>query len=121
MVAIMSLIAAAAGIGAYRAFRDSQVKTATMGARTIRGAIKSAWVMTGKSDCPTVSELVADHLLDEDSPRKDPWGQPWRVECSGDEASVGSDGPDAKRGTEDDIRIPPLHRGSGSAAPEDSS
>lgn len=118
-VAIMSLLATAIGIGAYRAWRDSQVKTAAMNARTIRGAVKSYWVTTSSGDCPTFADLVKQRALDEDSPRKDPWGTPWRIECSEEQVSVGSDGPDRKQGTEDDVRVPPLQRQS--AAADDSS
>lgn len=119
VVAIMALIAAAVGVGSFRYWREAQIKTATFGARTIRGAVKSWWVMGDKQGCPTVNELIEDRALDEDSPRKDPWGKPWRIECSGEQVSVGSDGPDGERGTPDDIRVPPLQRGA--AAPEDSS
>ena len=83
-----------------------------------RGAVKQYWVTTDNGGCPTVADLVEARTLDEDSPRKDPWGKPWRIECSEDRVSVGSNGPDQKPDTEDDIRVPPLTRGAGSAAPE---
>lgn len=118
-VAIMAMIAGAVGVGAYRAYRDSQVRTAAMNARTIRGAVKSYWVSADTGDCPTFADLVRGRALDEDSPRKDPWGTPWRIECSEDRVSVSSDGPDRKSGTDDDIRVPPLTRQS--AAADDSS
>jgi len=118
-VAIMSLIAAAVGIGAYRAFRDSQVKTAALNARTIRNAVKQYWVSSTNPDCPTFADLVKERALDEDSPRKDPWGSPWRIECADEQVSVGSDGPDKKPQTEDDVRVPPLRRAP--AAADDSS
>ena len=121
VVAIMSLIAAGVGVAAYKYWKDAQVKTATTGARTIRSAVKSYWVMTGKNGCPTVAELVSDDILDEDSPRTDPWGKPWRIECSEDHASVSSDGPDRAPGTDDDVRVPPLRSSSGIGAPADSS
>jgi general secretion pathway protein G len=120
VLAIMALIAGAVGVASYRFFKESQVKTATIGARTIRGAVKSWWVTTGSNGCPTLADLMQNRVLDEGSPRKDPWGKPWRIECSEDEVSVGSDGPDGASGTADDVRVPPLNR-NGIAAPEDSS
>ncbi len=110
VVAIMSLIAGAVGIGAYRAWQGAQNKTATLNARTIRGAVKSYWVTTSNGGCPTMGDLLAQRALDEDSPRKDPWGSAWRIECADDQVSVSSDGPDKRPGTEDDIRVPPLRR-----------
>src|SRR5262249_55231555 len=90
VVAIMSLVAAAVGVSAYRHWRHGQVDTARTAARTIRGGVKAWWVTTGRSDCPTVADLIRDHVLDEDSPQQDPWGKPWRIDCSDDEVSVGS-------------------------------
>lgn len=121
VVAIMSLLAAAVGVGAYRAWVDSQVKTATFGARTIRSAVRQWWVVGDNHGCPTMADLVQSRTLDEDSPQRDPWGKPWRIECSDDQVSVGSDGPDRERNTPDDVRVPPLRKDATTAAPEDSS
>ena len=44
--------------------------------------------------------------LDEDSPKKDPWGNDWRIRCDGTRVIVETDGPDRQRGTEDDVRVP---------------
>ena len=120
VVAIMSLIAAAVGVGAYRSWREAQVKTATFNARTLRGAVKQYWVTTDNGGCPTVTDLIEARTLDEDSPRKDPWGKPWRIECSEDRGGEGADGTEQRSGTEDDISVPPRERGAGRAAPEDS-
>ena len=121
VVAIMSLIAAGVGIAAYEYWNETRVRTAMTDARTLRGAVKSWWVLTGNDGCPTVAQLVRGRVLDADSARADPWGSPWRIECSEGEVSVISDGPDRKAGTEDDIRAPPLRRGQGFDAPDDSS
>jgi general secretion pathway protein G len=121
VVAIMSLIAAAVGVGAYKHWQHARLEAAAHGARTIRAAVQSSWIVTGTGDCPTVARLVAHGALDADSPQTDPWGKAWRIECSGDEVSVSSDGPDRIHRTEDDVRVPPLGRGRAAEAPEDSS
>lgn len=113
VLAILSLIAGAVGVAAYRSFQQAQVKTAITNARTIRGAVKSYWVMSERGGCPTVAQLIGERVLDEDSPRKDPWGSNYRIECSEDQVSVSSDGPDRRAGTEDDVRVPPLDRRAG--------
>jgi type II secretory pathway pseudopilin PulG len=116
VLAIISLIGGGVGVAVYRHYKGAQGKAATSGARTIRGAVRSWWVTSGSSGCPTVARLVSDGVLDEDSPLTDPWGTPWRIECSGDSVSVGSDGPDKAPSTDDDIRVPPLKRGADNAA-----
>jgi prepilin-type N-terminal cleavage/methylation domain-containing protein len=121
VVAIMSLIAAGVGVASYRHWQGAQLKTAGTNARAVRSAVKSWWVMTGNSGCPTATQLVNDDILDEDSPLTDPWGKPWRIDCSEDHVSVGSDGPDRTPATVDDIRVPPLNRGAGNADPGDAS
>jgi type II secretory pathway pseudopilin PulG len=118
VVAIMSIIAAGVGIASYRHWQSAQIKTAGTNARTVRAAVKSWWVMTGNSGCPTAAQLVSDEVLDDDSPLTDPWGKPWRIECSDDHVSVSSNGPDRTPETGDDIRVPPLKRGGGSGGPE---
>ncbi len=114
VVAIMSLIAAAVGVAAFRHWVTTQVETATTNARAIRTAVMASWVLTGDTGCPTYAELLRDHAIDAGSPRNDPWGKPWRIECSESEVSVSSEGPDRTPGTEDDVHVPPLTR----AAPE---
>jgi general secretion pathway protein G len=121
VVAIMSLIAGAVGIGALRYWRQAEVKTAEINARSLRGAVKIWWVTAGSIECPTVSQLRADRALDADTPTTDPWGGAWRIECTDDEASVSSDGPDRTPGTEDDVRAPPLGGRGAAAGPEESS
>ena len=108
------------GIPAYNYWNEARIRTAKTDARTMRGAVKSWWVLTGNDGCPTVAQLVAGGVLDVDSARTDPWGTPWRIECDEGEVSVISNGSDRKAGTEDDIRAPPLRRG-GVDAPDDTS
>ena len=66
VVAIMSLIAAGVGIAAYEYWNETRVRTAMTDARTLRGAVKSWWVLTGNDGCPTVAELVRARVLDAD-------------------------------------------------------
>lgn len=110
VVAIMTLIAGGVAVAAYQHFVESKLKTALMDARAIRGAIKASWIVTGREDCPSVEDLIANGVLDADNRTTDPWNQPWRISCEGGEISVSSDGPDGAESTEDDIRVPPLGR-----------
>lgn len=53
---------------------------------------------------PTLAELVDDFHLESDS-LQDLWGNPYRLSVDAtDRLVVGSDGPDGRRGTPDDVR-----------------
>jgi general secretion pathway protein G len=107
VVAIMAMVATAVAVAAIGYFRDAKLKTAKIDAGGIREGVKGWWMKQEEDRCPTVDELITDGALDEGSPRKDPWGTTWRIECAGAKVTVSSDGPDRKQGTEDDIRVPP--------------
>lgn len=107
VVAIMALVSAGVAAAAIKYWAHAQRKTAKTDARTLRGSVKAYWVLEAPEHCPTVDELVSAGHLDKDSTRHDPWGEPWRIECTEGDVTVTSAGPDRKPETEDDIRIPP--------------
>jgi general secretion pathway protein G len=55
--------------------------------------------------CPTLTELERVRVLPEDVRTDDPWGERFRVVCSGAQISVTSPGRDGKPNTLDDIRV----------------
>jgi hypothetical protein len=75
-------------------------------AMTLRRAAQT-WRGEHSGDaCPTPEELRATRLIDEETPLVDEWGSPFRIECTPDETTVVSCGPDRREGTADDIRVP---------------
>ena len=104
----MALLAGGVGVAVFKYWGDAQNKTTATNARQIRGAVKAWWIDHDRGECPGVAQLVESGTLDRDSPRLDPWGEAWRVECSEDEVSVVSLGRDRLLGTADDIRVPPV-------------
>ena len=50
--------------------------------------------------------------LDPGQSTNDSWGQPFVIQCTDDDVVVTSSGPDKKKGTKDDVRVP-----KGAAAP----
>ena len=60
----------------------------------------------GGTDCPSLSALKKGGYLDKASNTDDPWGKKFTIRCEDDEIYVSSNGPDAKRGTKDDITVP---------------
>jgi general secretion pathway protein G len=53
-----------------------------------------------------VSQLVQEKHLDPGQSNNDPWGQAYALQCTDDEVIVTSSGPDKKKGSKDDIRVP---------------
>lgn len=75
-------------------------------AQIIRVGVRT-WQATNRSSrCPTLVELVAEQILDPDTPDVDPWGRPYRFACEGNGVYVRSAGADGRSGTPDDITVP---------------
>ncbi len=108
VVAILALVAGSVGAAAITYLDRAKQRTAESNARAIRASLKTWWIEHDRNECPGVEDLIAEGGLDRDSPRNDPWGEVWRVECSEQDATVISAGRDRKLGTADDIRVPPV-------------
>jgi general secretion pathway protein G len=106
VVAIIAMVASGVAVFALPRFREAQVKSAETGARVIRGAIQNWQRVNNEISCPTVAQLVQEKELDSAANTEDPWAQPYVLQCTDDDVIVGSNGPDKKRGTPDDIRVP---------------
>lgn len=106
VVAIIAMVAGAASVGAMKAFGNAAQKTAINDARIVRTAVKAYWLEEGTDDCPTVERLVLAGALESDGRRADPWGQPFKIDCSENEVKVTSAGKDKRMGTPDDVVVP---------------
>jgi len=106
VVAIIAMVAGGVTVFALPKYNEAKKTTAETGARTIRQAAQAWQVTTGESGCPTVSQLVADKQLDPGTNTTDPWGSAYLVQCADDEIVVTSPGPDKKKGSTDDIKVP---------------
>ncbi len=105
VVAIMAMLATGVGLYVLPKFRQTQVDTARNNAHSLRKAVES-WQLSNTEECPTVSELIESKEIDSASNPDDPWGQEFQINCVDGEVIVTSSGPDAKKGTEDDIQVP---------------
>ena len=115
VVAIMALIAGGVSFLILPKYREAQVKTATTDARNIRQVATQYMALRAGAECPSVQTLISEKELDSSGNTQDPWGQPYKVLCEGDDISVTSPGPDKQEGTEDDIVV-----GGGAAPTEES-
>lgn len=106
VVAIIAMVAGGVAVFALPRFRESQISSARTGARVIRTAVQGWQAGSNETTCPTISQLVQEKHLDPGQNNNDPWGQPYVLQCPEDDVVVTSSGPDKKKGTKDDIRVP---------------
>jgi general secretion pathway protein G len=106
VVAILAMVAGGVAVFALPKFQDAQKKTAESGARVMRQAVQQWQAANNETSCPTVSQLIQDKQLDSAQNTNDPWGQAYSLNCSDDEVTVISNGPDKKKGSKDDISVP---------------
>jgi general secretion pathway protein G len=106
VVAILAMVAGGVAVFALPKFQESQKKVAESGARTIRMAVQQWQAANNETSCPTISALIQDKQLDTGQNTNDPWGQAYTLNCSDDEVTVTSNGPDKKKGGKDDISVP---------------
>lgn len=106
VVAIIAMVASGVAVFALPKFKEAQKKTAETGARVIRSAIQDWQRVNNESSCPTMSQLVQEKHIDSAANTDDPWGEAYLLSCSDDDVIVTSKGPDKKKGTADDIRVP---------------
>jgi general secretion pathway protein G len=106
VVAIIAMVASGVAVFALPRYKEAQIKSAETGARVIRGAIQNWQRVNNESTCPTISQLVQEKQLDSASNTSDPWGEQYMLSCTDDDVIVASNGPDKKKGTPDDIRVP---------------
>lgn len=107
VVAIIAMVAGGVAFYALPKYKDAQIKSAQTGARVIRTAVQSWQASNNETSCPTISQLVQDKQIDPGTGSNDPWGQAYTLTCTDDDVTVISAGPDKKKGTKDDIRMPP--------------
>jgi general secretion pathway protein G len=106
VVAILAMVAGGVAVFALPKYREAQISSAETGARVIRTAVQNWQAANNESSCPTISQLVQEKHLDPGQNTNDSWGQPYQLSCSDDEVVITSAGPDKKKGTKDDIRVP---------------
>jgi general secretion pathway protein G len=108
VVAILALISSGVGLAALAMWRRAQNEHAHTDARIILTGVEAWQKHHNEVRCPSFDEMVREKLLKRDSTGRDPWGEPFRIDCVEGDATVTSKGADRKAETEDDIRIPPV-------------
>jgi len=103
VVAIMAVISGGVTLVAFPLFKKAKVDTGMVGCHTVKQAAELYQNLDGTADaCPTMADLVRSRKLD-GSKTDDPWGVPYRIDCSEGEIRVWSNGNDRKPATADDL------------------
>lgn len=113
VVAIIAMVAGGVAVFALPKYREAQKTSAETGARVIRTAVQQWQASNNEVACPTMSQLVQEKHLDPGANTNDPWGSAYILTCSEDDVMVTSPGPDKKKGTKDDIKVPKSLGGGG--------
>lgn len=105
-IAIIAMLSGAIAVGVLKIKSGQDIELTRTNAQSLRSAVRVWWAL-GNKGCPTVPQLITEGALDKSKATKgDAWGQPWVIECEGDDAAVISRGPDEVAQTDDDIRVP---------------
>jgi len=83
---------------------DHASKTALSQAERLLDAA-SEWKRGHASGCPSVSQLIADRVIERKSASDDPWGGRYHIMCRDNEVQVRSAGGDGRLRTDDDISL----------------
>lgn len=106
IMVVVVIIATFVG-GAALVLRPQLEKANIKAAKTDTDAVRSAATLffaeDPGADCPTVDDLVEQQLLASNKRTADPWGNEFKIECTGGDITVISAGPDEEFGTEDDV------------------
>lgn len=102
VVVIMALMATAVGVAVLPRLKAARITQTRTDAQTVSSAAMQYLIDNPGEGCPTVEQLAGGYLS-ASTRLKDAWDNDFHIECSGDEVTVRSAGPDGNMGTEDDI------------------
>ena len=108
VITIIGVLTAAISIGVLQAQKRANLGAAKTACSTVRQATMQWKAVNPGADCPTVEQLKTEKDLDTGFSLKDPWNNPYKLNCDSDEITCTSAGPDKKEGTEDDIHVPQI-------------
>lgn len=104
VVIIMALIATAVGVAVLPRLKQARIDSTRSDAQTVRSAVQMYVSENPGGDCPGMEDLTSGGYIDSSRRTADAWDNDFVVECSGDDVTVISAGPDGQMGTEDDIQ-----------------
>ncbi len=112
VITIIAMITGGVAISVMRAKDEADKVMAQTDAANIRSSVM-LFRITNHSECPTMERLRVEQILDEGRRDQDPWGNVYRITCTGSRIKVVSNGPDGQADNEDDISAPKKRREDG--------
>lgn len=106
VLAIIGLIAGGVAVVAVPQFEKARITQAKQDVGRLQQAVELWRSQNPGGECPTMDKLKGDKIVAASTKPADPWDSAYEIVCEPDETVIISYGPDKKKGTKDDIKIP---------------
>jgi len=106
VLAIIGLIAGGVAVVAVPQFEKARVTQAKQDVGRLQQAVELWRSQNPGTECPTMEKLKADKIVAASTKPADPWDTPYEIDCQPEDTIITSYGPDKKKNTKDDIRMP---------------
>lgn len=106
VLAIIGLIAGGVAVVAVPQFEKARITQAKQDVGRLQQAVELWRSQNPGGECPSMEKLKADKIVAASTKPADPWDTPYEIICDPDETTIISYGPDKKKNTKDDLKIP---------------
>ncbi|MFO0673631.1 MAG: type II secretion system protein GspG [Polyangiaceae bacterium] len=106
VLAIIGLIAGGVAVVAVPQFEKARVTQAKQDVGRLQQAVELWRSQNPGGECPTMDKLKGDKIVAASTKPADPWDTAYEIVCEPNETVIISYGPDKKKGTTDDSKIP---------------
>ena len=106
VLAIIGLIAGGVAVVAVPQFEKARVTQAKQDVGRLQQAVELWRSQNPGGECPTMEKLKADKIVAASTKPADPWDSAYEIVCEPEETVIISYGPDKKKNTKDDLKVP---------------
>jgi general secretion pathway protein G len=103
VVMIIAMVASAVGVNVLGASDDARKQQATAETATLTQTAEAYLASHPNEPCPSVRDLMQANMLSNRSDDRDPWENPYAIDCDPGIVQARSAGPDGIFDNEDDI------------------
>lgn len=103
VIIILAMIGTGVAVAVLPQLKKAQIKSTQTDAQALRSAVV-LYVADHPRECPAVSDLVSEGILDSSKRTTDAWDTEFAIACEDGEIEIVSAGEDLEFNTEDDIR-----------------
>lgn len=106
VLAIIGLIAGGVAVVAVPQFEKARITQGKQDVGRLQQAVELWRSQNPGGECPTMEKLKADKIVAASTKPADPWDSPYEIVCDPEDTIIVSYGPDKKKNTKDDLRVP---------------